>query len=85
MKLLKGTTVTILLAIGTYLIGLNVVHPWQGLQFTPSSKFEFVLAVALAIVVALVCAWRLIVGASPGTELDRFFDALSDAGADDPR
>ena len=38
MKLLKGTTVTILLAM-----------------------------------------------ASPGTELDRFFDALSDAGADDPR
>ncbi len=84
MKLLKGTSVTILLAIGTYFIGLNVLHPWQRLQFTPSSNFEFILAVALAIVVASVCAWRLRVGAAPGTELDRFIDALSDAGVDDP-
>ena len=76
--LFKRIGVTAAIAIGAYVVGLNVLHPWQGLQLSASSDLDFDIAIAFAAISALVCASRLMRGAEAGTELRRFWDALSD-------
>jgi len=78
MKLVNGIGVTLVIATGTYLIGVNILHPWQGLRFTASSDLELGIAVFLALVATAACLWRLLRGSSSGAELRRFGDALGD-------
>ena len=81
MKLLNGICVTLVIAAGTYLIGMNILHPWQGLRFTASSDLELGIAVFLALVATAACLWRLLRGSSSSAELRRFGAALD--GTDD--
>ena len=81
MKLFNGIGVTLVIAIGTYLTGVNILHPWQGLRLTASSDLEFWIAVILTALVTAVCILRLVTGSEADAELRRFGDALG--GPDD--
>jgi len=81
MKLLNGIGVTLAIATGTYLVGVNILHPWQGLHFTASSELELGIAIVLTVLATAVCLWRLMTGSEPTDELHRFGDALG--GPDD--
>ncbi len=76
MKVLNGIGVTLAVAAGTYLIGVNILHPWQGLQVTASSDLELWIAIILTVLASAVCLWRLMTSPGPTDELRRFGDAL---------
>ena len=76
MKVINGICVTLAVATGTYLIGVNILHPWQGLHFTASSDLELWIAIVLTVLVSAVCLLRLVTGSGPTDELRRFGDAL---------
>jgi hypothetical protein len=81
MKLFNGIGVTLAIAIGAYLTGVNILHPWQGFRLTASSDLEFWIAIVLMTLASAVCAWRLLAGSKPKDELRRFGGALT--GPDD--
>ena len=58
------------------LIGVNILHPWQGLHFTASSDLELWITVILTALASAVCLWRLMTGSGPTDELRRFGAAL---------
>jgi hypothetical protein len=81
MKLVKAIGVTLAVATGTYLTGVNILHPWQVFTFVPASDLELGIALFLTIAATAVCIWRLLSGSPAGTELKRFGDAFG--GPDD--
>jgi hypothetical protein len=76
MKLLNGIGVTLVVSIGTYLTGVNVLHPWQGFRLTASSDLDFWIAAILMGLAIAVCIWRLLAGSGAKDELRRFGDVL---------
>ena len=81
MKFVKALAVTLVVAAAACLTGVNALHPWEGLRFTPTSDLELGIALFLTMVSTIVCIWRLTTGSSPSIEPRRFGDALS--GPDD--
>jgi hypothetical protein len=81
MKLFNGIGVTLAIAIGAYLTGVNALHPWQGLRLTASSDLEFWIAIVLTGLATAVCIWRLLMGSEAKDEVRRFGDEIG--GPDD--
>lgn len=79
-KLVKAVGVTLAVAIGASLTGVNVLHPWQGVKFVPASDLELAITVFLMIAATAVCIWRLLNRSTAGPELQRFGDALGAPG-----
>src|SRR5476649_2841823 len=76
MKLFNGVGVTLAIAIGAYLTGVNVLYPWLGLRLMASSDLEFWIAIILTGLATAICIWRLLAGSEAKNEVRRFGDAL---------
>ena len=68
MKLINGIGVTLAIAIGAYLTGVNILQPWQGLRLTASSDLELWIAILLSGLATAVCIWRLLTGSGQKTK-----------------
>jgi hypothetical protein len=79
MKFVKAVGVTLVVAAGAYLTGVNILHPWQGVKIVPASDLELAIAAFLTIAATAVCIWRLLSGSTADAEVRRIVDALGDA------
>ena len=80
MKLVKAVGVTLAVVTVAHLTGVNALHPWQGIRFTPASDLDLGIAPGLVVASTCVCIWRLIKGAKPGAELRRVMGAHGGQG-----
>lgn len=81
MKIVKAVGVILAVAAGAYLIGVNALRPYSGVRLAPASELDLGIAIVLMVAATGVCIWRLIEGAEPGSELERFLGAAG--GQDD--